>query len=108
VIVLDTNVLSELMRLQPAATVFAWVAAQPKVALHTTHINQAEILCGIAALPEGRLRTAVAAAAMAMFAEDFAGRILPFAAEAAACYPEIVLDADVLIDKNLSVDTVIG
>jgi toxin FitB len=57
--------------------------------LYTTHINQAEILYGIAALPEGRRRTALAAAAM--FAEDFAGRILPFDAEAAARYPEIVL-----------------
>jgi predicted nucleic acid-binding protein len=59
--------------------------------LYTTHINQAEILYGIAALPEGRRRTALTAAAMAMFAEDFAGCILPFEAVAAARYPEIVL-----------------
>ena len=42
------------------------------------------------ALPEGRRRTALAAAAEAMFAEDFAGRILPFEAAAAARYPGIV------------------
>jgi len=91
VIVLDTNVISELMRAEPHAGVLAWVAAQPRALLYTTHITRAEILYGIAALPEGRRRTALAAAADAMFAEDFAGRILPFEASAAARYPEIVL-----------------
>ena len=46
---------------------------------------------GLRALPEGRRRTALAPAAEAMFAEDFAGRILPFEAAAAARYPGIVL-----------------
>jgi toxin FitB len=91
VIVVDTNVISELMRGEPHPAVVAWVAARPRMLLYTTHINQAEILYGIAALPEGRRRTALAAAAEAMFAEDFAGRILPFEAAAAACYPDIVL-----------------
>ena len=90
-IVLDTNVLSELMRATPDPRVLAWVAAQPRALLCTTHINQAEILYGITALPEGRRRSALAVAAEAMFAEDFAGRILPFGAAAAARYPEIVL-----------------
>ena len=90
-IVVDTNVISELMRGEPHPAVLAWVAAQPRALLYTTHINQAEILYGIGALPEGRRRAALAAAATAMFAEDFAGRILPFEAAAAARYPEIVL-----------------
>lgn len=90
-IVVDTNVISELMRGEPHLAVLAWVAAQPRALLYTTHINQAEILYGIGALPEGRRRTALAAAATAMFAEDFAGRILPFEAGAAARYSEIVL-----------------
>ncbi len=90
-IVLDTNVLSELMRPEPHPKVLAWVAAQPRARLATTHITQAEILYGIAALPEGRRRTALVAAAEGMFAEDFAGRILPFGAAAARCYPEIVV-----------------
>jgi toxin FitB len=91
VIVVDTNVISELMRGEPHPAVLAWVAAQPRPLLYTTHINQAEILYGIDALPEGRRRMALAAAATAMFTEDFAGRILPFEAAAAAHYPEIVL-----------------
>lgn len=89
-IVVDTNVISELMRGEPHPAVLAWVAAQPRALLYTTHVNQAEILYGIAALPEGRRRMALAAAAEAMFAEDFAGRILPLEA-AAARYPNIVL-----------------
>jgi predicted nucleic acid-binding protein len=91
VIVVDTNVISELMRGEPDPAVLAWVAGQPQALLYTTHINQAEILYGIAALPEGRRRAALAAAAEAMFAEDFAGRILPFEARAAGRYPGIVL-----------------
>jgi predicted nucleic acid-binding protein len=91
VIVVDTNVVSELMRGEPHSAVLTWVAAQPRALLYTTHINQTEILYGIAALPEGRRRAALAAAAEAMFAEDFAGRILPFEAKAAARYPDIVL-----------------
>jgi toxin FitB len=90
VIVLDTNVLSELMRSEPAAAVFAWVAAQPRASLYTTSVNKAEILYGIAALPEGRRRAALAAAAEAMFTDDFAGRVLPFDEMAAVFYAEIV------------------
>ncbi|MGH7048106.1 MAG: hypothetical protein ACREE2_17155 [Stellaceae bacterium] len=79
------------MRGEPHPAVLAWVAAQPRAQLYTTYVNQAEILYGIAALPEGRPRVALTAAAEAMFAEDFAGRILPLEARAAARYPEIVL-----------------
>jgi len=71
VIVLDTNVISELMRAEPHPTVVGWVARQPRAVLYTTYINQAEILYGIGALPEGRRRTALAAAAEAVFAEGF-------------------------------------
>jgi predicted nucleic acid-binding protein len=90
-IVLDTNVIAELMRARPHPGVFAWVAAQPRALLYTTHINQAEILYGIAALPEGRRRTALAKAAQAIFSEDFSGRILSFGAAAASRYPDIVM-----------------
>ncbi|MGV7034364.1 PIN domain-containing protein [Methylobacterium symbioticum] len=89
-IVLDTNVISELMRASPDPAVLAWVVARPRRQFCTTSINRAEILHGIAILPAGRRREAIAAAADAMFAEDFAGRILPFDADAAAHYAEIV------------------
>jgi predicted nucleic acid-binding protein len=50
-IVLDTNVISELMRPEPHPAVFAWVAARPRWVLFTTSVNQAEVLYGIVALP---------------------------------------------------------
>ena len=90
-IVVDTNVISELMRAQPHPAVMAWMAGQPRTQLYTTRINQAEILYGISGLPQGRRRTALAEAATAMFDEDFAGRIHSFEANAASRYPEIVL-----------------
>jgi toxin FitB len=90
VIVLDTNVLSELMRSEPAAAVFTWVSAQPRATLYTTSVSKAEILYGIAVLPEGRRRLALAAAAEAVFADDFAGRVLAFDEAAAVRYAEIV------------------
>ena len=49
-ILLDTNVISELMRPQPNASVAAWVASRPRGSLYTTSLNQAEILFGIAML----------------------------------------------------------
>jgi toxin FitB len=90
VIVLDTNILSDLMRSEPAAAVFAWVSAQPRATLYTTSVSKAEILYGIAVLPEGRRHLALAAAAEAMFADDFEGRVLPFDEVAAVDYAEIV------------------
>lgn len=75
---LDTNVLSELMRPAPAAPVLAWFARQAASAMHTSSIVQAEILTGIALLPAGQRRDVLARAAQAMFAKDLAGRILPF------------------------------
>jgi toxin FitB len=91
-IVLDTNVISELMRPEPHPVVFAWVAAQPRWVLFTTSVNQAEILYGIVALPAGRRRDGLTAAAEAIFAEEFAGRVLGFGPEAAPHYARIVAE----------------
>jgi predicted nucleic acid-binding protein len=90
VIVLDTNVISEMMRLKPNPAVIAWIAAQPNAMLCTTSVNKAEILYGIAALPKGRRRAALLAAAEAVFSEDLADRVLAFDGAAAARYSEIV------------------
>lgn len=88
--ILDTNVVSELMRPEPHPAVFAWVAARPRTTLFTTSVCQAEVLYGIAALPEGRRRRGLAAAARAVFEEDFAGRVLAFGPAAAPHYARIV------------------
>ena len=91
-ILLDTNVVSELMKTTPAQSVVSWVSAQPGSSLYTTSITQAEILHGIALLPPGQRRRAIEAAAHAMFAEDFAGRILAFGSDAAPLYANIAAD----------------
>lgn len=89
-IVLDTNVLSELMRIAPEPRVVAWLDAQEPSSVAITAITVAEILYGIQRLPEGWRRRVLASAAAAMFEEDFAGRILAFDAEAAVCYAKCV------------------
>lgn len=88
-IILDTNVLSELMRPAPAARVIEWIAGQASASLYTTSITQAEILHGLLLLPRSRRRAGLEAAAAAMFSEDFAGRILGFGTDAATAYAEI-------------------
>jgi hypothetical protein len=88
--VLDTNVISELMRARPAEAVLAWVNGRPAAGLYITAITQAEILLGVQLVPKGKRREALVAAAGEMFARDFAGRILAFGSSAAAEYAAIV------------------
>jgi predicted nucleic acid-binding protein len=87
--ILDTNILSSLMSLRPAPEVTAWIEGQPEELLFTTAITQAEILSGLAIMPDGRRRRDLEVAATAMFSEDFEGRVLPFDREAAAAYADI-------------------
>jgi predicted nucleic acid-binding protein len=89
VFILDTNILSAMMRLQAEPKVAAWIAAQPGDLLFTTSLSQAEILSGLAIMAEGRRRLDLEAAAREMFMEDFDGRILPFDTKAAASYATI-------------------
>lgn len=88
-IVLDTNVLSELMKSSPAEPVLEWMARMSATSLYTTSITQAEILYGILLLPAGKRRSAIVAAAEVMFNEDFSDRILAFNSAAALSYAEI-------------------
>jgi hypothetical protein len=88
-IVLDTNVLSETWRPKPSAKVLEWTRSQPATALFTTAITEAELYYGIALLPEGRRRRALESAVRLIFAEDLAGRVLPFDSAAAREYADI-------------------
>lgn len=88
-IILDTNVLSELMKPSPSGQVVAWVGARAAAALYTTSITQAEILHGLMLLPRSRRRSALEAAASSMFAEDLGGRVLGFGTDAAVPYAQI-------------------
>ncbi len=87
-IILDTNVLSEAIRPEPAPAVLRWLAAQ--AALFTTVISESEIFYGLALLPKGRRRDSLKIAAQRMFAEDFSDRVLPFDSVAARAFAEIV------------------
>jgi toxin FitB len=89
VFILDTNILSAMMRLQLEPRMAAWIAAQPVELLFTTSLSQAEILSGLAIMPSGRRRLDLEAAARIMFLEDFDGRVLPFDMKAAAAYAGI-------------------
>ena len=86
----DTNVLSELLRARPAPPVLAWFARQPAESLFVSSVTQAEMLLGASLLPAGRRRTALQAGLTAMFDLDFAGRILPFDAAAVPAFVDIV------------------
>jgi hypothetical protein len=91
-IILNTNVLSELAKPDPARPVAAWADAQPLDMLHTTAINEAEILFGIAALPEGRRRAGLERAMCAVFSAVLAGRVLPFDRSAAEFYATLAIE----------------
>ncbi len=81
-IVLDTNVLSEEMRTAPEPKVHAWLQAQDAATLFTTAVTEAELLYGVAVLPDGKRKTELMAAAQRIMGL-FAGRILPFDSAAA-------------------------
>ena len=91
-IVVDTNVISEAMRQRPNARVVAWLDAQPVGSLFTSALTQAEVLVGLALLPESRRRRDLVAAVEAVFAEDFAGRVLSFDSTAAHAFAAIVVN----------------
>jgi toxin FitB len=87
---LDTKVLSELLRAEPSPAVLAWFAAQAAESLFVSAVTQAEMMLGARVLPAGRRRIALEGALASMFDEDFTGRILPFDAGAAPAYVDIV------------------
>lgn len=87
---LDTNVLSELLRAAPEPMLLAWFAAQPSESLFVSAVTQAEMMLGARLLPPGKRRASLEAALGAMFSEDFAGRVLPFGSAAVSAYVDIV------------------
>lgn len=102
-ILLDTNVLSELMRPHPDANVLKWFDHQPAAGLWISAITRAEIELGIALLPSGKRRQALVDAADAMFGEDFKGRCLPFDEQAAGHYA-VIVGQRTLLGKPITVE----
>ena len=88
-IIIDTNVVSELMRASPDPSVLTWFAGHAAGTLFLTAISEAELRTGAAILPTGQRRDRLVGAIDAMIDQDFAGRILPFDSPAARNYAEI-------------------
>jgi toxin FitB len=93
VIVLDTNVVSELMRPSPTPLVRQWVSAQAPGELCTTAVTVAEIRYGLERLADGRRKQDLLAAATDLFAA-FSDYVQPFDADAAIWYATIVAHRD--------------
>lgn len=91
-IVLDTNVVSELTRPGPDPVVLAWLSAQEPTDVFLSAVSEAELRYGLAIMPEGRRRNELAATVEDLIEGEFAGRLLPFDSFAAQAYATIAAD----------------
>ena len=91
-IIIDTNVISELLRPAPAKQVETWLADQDGANLYFTTIGEAELRHGVAILPSVKRRTALTRAIEGILEEDFRDRILPFDRPAASAYAAIAAE----------------
>ena len=89
-ILLDTNVISEMMRPRPDPAVAAWIQPLPRREFWTSTVVVAELLSGIDLMPVGRKQRELREAVELMLAEDFHGQILSFDLAAAHCYGQIL------------------
>jgi predicted nucleic acid-binding protein len=94
VIVLDTNVLSELIRRDPHDGVLRWMDSLDAATIATTAITAAELLYGVARLPAGRRRDLLGEAAQRLIEDDLGGRVEPFDASSAAHYAALAGDRE--------------
>jgi predicted nucleic acid-binding protein len=88
-IVLDSNVLSETLRPKPSSNVLDWLGSQPVAAVFTTAVTVAEILYGVALLPDGQRKRSLQSVVTQILDVGLAGRVLPFDGAAAREYADI-------------------
>lgn len=88
-IILDTNVISELLRPAPEPRVEQWLSAQDGLNVYLTSISEAELRYGLAIMGNGKRRAALVDAVDRILREDLAGRILPFDSNAAQSFATI-------------------
>jgi len=91
-IVLDTNVVSELLRPEPSAKVESWLAAQDGTQVYFTTVGEAELRYGVSILPAGKRRTALVKAVEGILEEDLRDRVLPFDRQAARAHASIAAE----------------
>ena len=89
-IILDTNVVSELIRATPDPGVRAWINSRPSAQIGTTAITAAELYYGVARLPVGQRRQQLAIAVSALLNDALRGRIVPFDERAARRYADVI------------------
>ena len=107
-IVLDTNVLSELMRPQPDPQVMAWANGLEPRAIAITAMNEAEIVHGLARLPAGRRQQLLRQSWEELMAALFDGQALPFSSEAAHWYGQLVSRRERMARPISTADAVIA
>ncbi|RFA09296.1 VapC toxin family PIN domain ribonuclease [Subtercola boreus] len=88
-IILDTNVVSEAMRRRGDPAVAAWLDRQHGRVMCITAVTAAELLRGVALLPEGKRKADLAGAVALLLETEFEGRILPFDEQAAVNYADL-------------------
>ena len=91
-ILLDTNIVSELLRKTPDPNVEAWLAAQDGAEVYLSAVSEAELRLGVAVIPAGRRRNALASMMDDLLQKDFRARTLPFDSPAAAVYAVIAAE----------------
>jgi toxin FitB len=94
-IILDTNVVSEPLRLKPERAVLEWLDRQAPETLYLTTVSLSELLAGIELMPAGRRRTNLHRALIDRMMPLFEGRILPFDKRAAEFFAQVHASAQV-------------
>ncbi len=92
-ILIDTNVISELWRADPNPEVLAWVDAQTVETLYLSAVTVAELRFGLATMPPGKRRTVYQARLEKEVLPAFAGRVLPFDLAATQAYADLMAQA---------------
>jgi toxin FitB len=92
-IVLDTNVLSELWKVEPNPDVLAWIDGQAVETLYLSAITVAELRYGLAAMTKGKRRTVYQERLEREVLPAFAGRVLPFDLDASQAYATLMARA---------------
>jgi toxin FitB len=93
-IILDTNVISELIRATSDPGVLAWVNSRPSTQVATTAITAAELYYGVARLPAGQRRQQLAVAVSGLLNDALRGRIVPFDERAARRYADVITERE--------------
>lgn len=88
-IVLDTNVISEIFRPVPNARVLDWLQRQDAQQLYTTTITRGVLLFGVYVMPQGQRRETLLAGLLRIFADRFVDRVLPYDVAAADAHAEL-------------------